>query len=141
MKSGRLSHNFVLNSWWLIIYIYIYSPVFLLCFFHQPCWPTSFSLFKWTAMKRGRKWNILCTYIRNVEIVMHDLYCLHYGIWIYHVILQKTFSPKHGACWWNQNKSSASLTWSPYGGINRFAKLESLPISFDFLLAVYKELL
>ena len=50
--------------------------------------------------KRGCKWKILCTYIRNAKIVMHGLYYIH----IWHLNLPCGFAENSPAiaCWWKQ---------------------------------------
>ena len=87
-------------------------------------------------------WNILCTYIRNVKVVMHGPYCIH----IWHLNLPCSFAEKFPARTWRVLVKSNQIVCithliMTHGGINGFVKLEGVPISFDFLFAVYKKLL
>ena len=80
------------------------------------------------------------------------IYKKHYGCnaqpvlypYIWHMNLPCGFAKKFPVItwhvFWNQNKSSVSLTAS-HGEINGFVKLGNVPVNFDFLFAVYLELL
>ena len=87
------------SAWYRLILLLTLFPIHdpglssMIWFVSQP----SMVEFVWTASSWGCKWNILCTYIRNVKIVMHDPYCIH----IWHLNLPCGFADNFLAMTWH----------------------------------------